>query len=158
MAALTPVAAIAISAIDLLQRQVTAQNDQKRLALEQRASQEATESRIEQLRADQAETDRERREALLRSAASARARLGAAGVSTATGSGLALLEGLASTSTRQGAADADRTNRRIHDLSRNLGYARSLNLLERSDREARARLGLIRDGAVLGGTIGRRTS
>lgn len=154
MAALAPVAAVALGAIDLLQRQATAQNDQRRLALEQRARRENTESRIEQLRADQAEADRRRREALLHSLAETRARLGAAGVGTASGSGAALLEGLASAG--EAAADADRTNRRIRDLSRNVAYDRALNLLERSEREARARLGLIRDTAALRGTTGRR--
>lgn len=156
MAALAPVAAVALGAIDLLQRQATAQNDQRRLALEQRARRENTESRIEQLRADQAEADRRRREALLHSLAETRARLGAAGVGTASGSGAALLEGLASASAGEAAADADRTNRRIRDLSRNVAYDRALNLLERSEREARARLGLIRDTAALRGTTGRR--
>lgn len=150
MAALTPIATLALAGADLLQRVATMQAGARQARLARAAQEAATRSRLDQLRADRDAAERERRERLRQTLAAARARLGGAGIASDGGSGAALLRGLAAESEAEGQEDSARRRRRIDDLLRNAAYGREIDLLERSQAQARQRLGLLRGALRFG--------
>ena len=115
---------------------------------QRRASNERSEIRadrnwqIAEIRAQDAERERERRETLRRALAAQRARSGAAGVGGSGGSAEAVLRGLTEESERERAARADASGRRIEQVRDSARRARERNLLDLTGELTRTGLGL----------------
>ncbi len=122
-----------------------AQNNRKRKA-EQSAMNADAQMRIRQIRQSQEIEARRRRERLKETMASQRARFGAQGIGKG-GSAQALLQGLASRTSREEADAIEADNRAIGRINERLLRKRRMNLLEES--QARTRMVFSRMGKGL---------
>lgn len=114
--------------------------ESRRADLEAEAHDQATRAAATDIEARRQEAERERRERLRRALAHTRARLAGQGVAAGTGSGAALLEGLARESAAAGAAEDAAFGRRLAGIEQDRALAQRRSLLERQERERRRRL------------------
>lgn len=136
-----PALVLASQAVDMV---VSPLVQDRRAAAEADARDAASRAAAEDVEARRQEAERERRERLRRALAHTRARLAGQGVASGTGSGAALLAGVARESAAGGAAEDAAFGRRLADIERDRAHASRMSLLDRQENDRRRRLADLR--------------
>lgn len=135
--------------LNLLQRSQELQAAEAEARRRRETNQADAALRLEDLRANQAAESAKRRDALRRAQARTRALLGARGTGTASGSGVAVLQGLAAETARDAAFAEEEFALRADGIRLGADSARERDLLRLADRRRRLQLDSLRDGLGL---------
>lgn len=119
-------------------------------AAQQRAAGDAAKddarAQMQQIQQDQAVTDRQRRDQLRRALATQRARFGAQGLASGSGSAGAVLTGMQAESDREQAEDQARSGMRVGRIGDQLDWQRRRSLLDASAPRYRTAFSLLQRG------------